>query len=1046
MGHVVRKLVEICKLCKVDVADAKTATAEQLLVLESFSKKEPGTCPPALLKLLEEAEKLGYATGNWTVEVDIPILLTVLQESDLSVCEIVVAGSCVASTGTAQSGNAQSEVPAGVSAAGKGKSKSTQQSKDVEAATLFADSELDGVCGFIAGVKAKKELWELAELLQPLALSKGQSLPLLELFQQLGKHGWTGFDFGPDTSLVSLLGIVCEVEGLYQASKKHWNKLRYLPMAGCTQVELDAVKCLVDACLDEKSEKLDVTEYAKVVQPHVVVLQNLALLDPPPTVVITRLLEDLKCLGWEQSCSSFAAGFHRIKLKTLASKLSKSLLAVKVKPAVKVKQATQPGVPIPINVDDRRRKVNPQWLSDFKWLRHVDGILYCAPCSIVQGKFVTFKKKRDQLVKHVGPEHEKRVAKAKGIEEAEAISQLKQGHVRQQLSVGCDAFKAKKLEQFAIVFHVLRGNRPMLEYERMFEMLDFLGVDVSAHHRSYTAGWDIANSLRQVCTGMMQSAVAASELYSFSVDESSACDRREMISMVVYTLNKCFQRQAWHVYMHHLPDSTAIGITDMILRLIKNELKACPSKAVGFGSDGASVFQGALNGVCKKLKTESSPFCITIHCTSHRVQLVSHTVKSVREYQCLEQLCHSVYNYFARSNKRTDELRDWCDFLDVKYLSLGLECEVRFLSIQGALSKLWHNLFPVLAKVHEDMTNTMHPDACFIVESFGDLDTLLFCAIVMPLFTELNVLVKYLQGREVYLFDVALAVQACKDTLAREYAACSLESFEEYLKLKAVCMAGPLQGMDDRDVAGLTWIGSILHLVLTKDVTIEMTAKPQNVRGRKRSEAVDTLFAREVVQRVEESAKALVQKVLDDFESRFPPCEVLQSLAVVDPRYWLGNMFDMSSFATLMDVLIKQFGVDHKTSDGTVIPALLCGKSLKAQAPSFISHMQGLQEGITSSILWSRVASSDVLSARYSEWLIVARISLLVPIGSVENEREFSLLNLLKSDRRNRLAGDNLNACMSIATIPAGLTGFDFEQAYSHWFSSKNRRFIEGST
>ena len=67
---------------------------------------------------------------------------------------------------------------------------------------------------------------------------------------------------------------------------------------------------------------------------------------------------------------------------------------------------------------------------------------------------------------------------------------------------------------------------------------------------------------------------------------------------------------------------------------------------------------------------------------------------------------------------------------------------------------------------------------------------------------------------------------------------------------------------------------------------------------------------------------------------------------------------------------------------------------------------------------------------------------LLIPVGSVENERCFSLMNLLKSDLRNRLGEDHLNCCVRVKRCRFGLNDFPFNEALSQWNDMVERRQI----
>jgi hypothetical protein len=59
------------------------------------------------------------------------------------------------------------------------------------------------------------------------------------------------------------------------------------------------------------------------------------------------------------------------------------------------------------------------------------------------------------------------------------------------------------------------------------------------------------------------------------------------------------------------------------------------------------------------------------------------------------------------------------------------------------------------------------------------------------------------------------------------------------------------------------------------------------------------------------------------------------------------------------------------------------------------------------------MAQCDVLPRKCSEWVIAARIALIMVSGSVSDERAFPTMNFLKNDPCNRL-NTNLEACLLV--------------------------------
>ena len=61
-------------------------------------------------------------------------------------------------------------------------------------------------------------------------------------------------------------------------------------------------------------------------------------------------------------------------------------------------------------------------------------------------------------------------------------------------------------------------------------------------------------------------------------------------------------------------------------------------------------------------------------------------------------------------------------------------------------------------------------------------------------------------------------------------------------------------------------------------------------------------------------------------------------------------------------------------------------------------------------------------------------------MGSVENERTFSVMKFIKDDRRNRLGPEHLNCCVRMKRSRFTLDTFPMEAALSVWCELKERR------
>ncbi|XP_073718948.1 zinc finger protein 862 isoform X2 [Misgurnus anguillicaudatus] len=83
----------------------------------------------------------------------------------------------------------------------------------------------------------------------------------------------------------------------------------------------------------------------------------------------------------------------------------------------------------------------------------------------------------------------------------------------------------------------------------------------------------------------------------------------------------------------------------------------------------------------------------------------------------------------------------------------------------------------------------------------------------------------------------------------------------------------------------------------------------------------------------------------------------------------------------------------------------------------------------------------SLLASEFDEWAnlypflsLLASIALVIPISSVNCERDFSTMNRVKTDLRNQLQGEHLSACLRISINGPQTEDFPYERALEYFF------------
>ena len=103
-----------------------------------------------------------------------------------------------------------------------------------------------------------------------------------------------------------------------------------------------------------------------------------------------------------------------------------------------------------------------------------------------------------------------------------------------------------------------------------------------------------------------------------------------------------------------------------------------------------------LNGITT-LVQEDNPFCVTIHCVCHRLNLVvSQTCRDIPNLQSQTGIISAIYNFVSQSPKCKEQLKELNNLLEQKNIKLIRLFDVRWLSIGETVSAIIKNYEPLL--------------------------------------------------------------------------------------------------------------------------------------------------------------------------------------------------------------------------------------------------------------------------------------------------------------------------------------------------------------
>jgi len=420
-----------------------------------------------------------------------------------------------------------------------------------------------------------------------------------------------------------------------------------------------------------------------------------------------------------------------------------------------------------------KRKFRMEWLDKFDWLNYVrrDDEIYmkCSYCEKYRmsgpwglGNGCTTLQ-HDALVTHEKSLIHKD-AKARWISALERNMKPIPEHVRQVEN----ANKERVISTMKVSYFVCQEDLSLSKYEKLCKFLiDAKTPDMpkSQEYSSYTNRksandfiYCISKHLEQVQIKNMMD----SPFFSLMVDEST--DRSLEQHLVVYATYLDSKGLgppiSQFMKLKNVMDGKGKTIYDSVNQLI-NDRGLHYKDLIAVSTDGASAMIGHENGFVSHLKKDT-PNLITVHCVAHRESLAAADAsKKIPELLYVEKIANKVYSWIQNSPKRSNELNDLLnvmqiDVLDVlqihtmRWLSRG-EVIIRLVKLMPAILTLWKN---------ERKTSSWYDKT--------RIYSIQFCLhMLADVLGELNKLNKTFQAENVDITTIGLALEVTISTLSR---------------------------------------------------------------------------------------------------------------------------------------------------------------------------------------------------------------------------------------------------------------------------------------
>ncbi|XP_071060695.1 uncharacterized protein [Pseudochaenichthys georgianus] len=176
---------------------------------------------------------------------------------------------------------------------------------------------------------------------------------------------------------------------------------------------------------------------------------------------------------------------------------------------------------------------------------------------------------------------------------------------------------------------------------------------------------------------------------------------------------------------------------------------------------------------------------------------------------------------------------------------------------------------------------------------------------------------------------------------------------------------------------------------------------------------------------VRDVLKPYICSLESNIERRFQHIELLGAFSVLGPKAVTSN--DVTNIS-MLQTLTNKFILGQ---DATVIQ----------EWTSYKQHVLvgAFKDKTQAEIMQLLASEKDEWAEIYPNLCLLSSVGLVIPVSSVNCERDFSTMNRVKTDLRNRLKGEHLAACLRIAVNGPAPEAFPYTQALELFFRKPRR-------
>ena len=563
-----------------------------------------------------------------------------------------------------------------------------------------------------------------------------------------------------------------------------------------------------------------------------------------------------------------------------------------------------------------------------------------------------------------------------------------------------------------------RREKPFSDFPDLLTPQEKNGVEKKTGYRTARAAAEFTDYIAEQMKAPLKEVLAKAKYYSILTDGSTDSSVTEQELIYVLFLSDDGKANTRFLSI----ENPAVADAPHLVECIKTAFNRIgivdfSTHLHGLNVDGASVNLGVHRGVAALLK-EVSPWLTAIHCFNHRVELAAKDAFANSVFDEIDQMLAFLYKLYQNSPKRLQALKELGAALGEKSPKPVKASGTRWISHRYNAVKIVLKHYGVyMTHLEELANNDSQPEKRD--QNKGYLNQWLYAKIPISMavyLDVLSVLTRMSLSEQNDEHDPVKAVRRIKEF------SWTMTKLNAHLQ-NAVNNEG--QNENDKHLSYYNKFRSDVNHDIDDDSYAYQGIKLKNFEV---SESTVAEMYRSTTIAISNSVSARFENLSD--------CPVFKNLVeVLDCSKWPADDTRLRSFgdSNVME-LTKHFKPLLEKNNCDIAEISVEWDMLKNR----LSHL--VHPNCNYLDVWSSVFTSQEFRKDCANALHIIELLLITPFSNAKLERMFSTMKRVKTDWRNRLGRERLEASLRISQESLAVEEYCPDIAIDLWFNAKVRR------